>query len=326
LDSTALQKKLAEWYTRNRRDLPWRRTRDPFAIWISEIMLQQTRVAAAIPYYERFLARFPDALSLARASEDEVLALWSGLGYYSRARNLRRAAALIVDQGSFPSDYAAIRELPGIGDYTAAAVASIAYGLPHAVVDGNVRRVVARLTNDADADVQQVADGLLGRKDPGSSNQALMELGALICLPRAPLCGVCPVARQCEAHKHGAQEDLPPKRPRPAPERIARTLLVIRRRGKILLTPSARVRGFWDLPEPFAGARMGRAIGAFRHTILNRRYSFEVREAFATTVPADSRWWTSAEIPLSTTTKKALLLLSGKRQTAKIDRLPHPMA
>jgi A/G-specific adenine glycosylase len=310
LNSTTLRKKLAEWYTRNRRDLPWRRTRDPYAIWISEIMLQQTRVAAAIPYYERFLARFPDAESLAQASEDEVLTYWSGLGYYSRARNLRKAAALISAQDGFPRDYGAIRELPGIGDYTAAAIASIAYGLPHAVVDGNVRRVVVRLTNDAAVDVQAAADGLMDRKNPGRSNQALMELGALICLPRAPLCDVCPVARRCEAYKQGTQEELPPKRPRPAPERIARTLLVIRRRGKILLTASTRVRGFWDLPEPFAGARMGRKLGAFRHTILHRQYSFEVREASATTLPADARWWASVEIPLSTTARKALLLLS----------------
>jgi A/G-specific adenine glycosylase len=320
LDSAALRKKLAQWYERNRRDLPWRRTRDPYSIWISEIMLQQTRVAAAIPYYERFLARFPDPPSLARASEDEVLTYWSGLGYYSRARNLRKAAGIIVEQGAFPIDYAAIRELPGIGDYTAAAVASIAFGLPYAVVDGNVRRVVARLTNDAASDVQQVANSLLDRKDPGSSNQALMELGALICLPRSPLCDVCPVARQCKAHQEGTQEDLPPKRPKPATERIARTLLVIRGRGKILLTPSTRVRGFWDLPEPFAGARIGRKLGVFRHAILNRQYNFEVREGSAGTVPADSRWWgdrnePSDEIPLSTTSKKALRCLTKKEQT-----------
>ncbi len=275
-------------------------------------MLQQTRVAAAIPYYERFLARFPNPESLAQASEDEVLTYWSGLGYYSRARNLRKAAALIEEQGAFPSDYAAIRELPGIGGYTAAAIASIAYGLPHAVVDGNVRRVVARLTNDADADVQQVADALLDRKDPGRSNQALMELGALICLPRSPLCNVCPVARQCEARKQGTQEDLPPKRARPATERISRTLLVIRRRGKILVTPSTRVRGFWDLPEPFPGARTGRSLGEFRHAILNRQYKFEVREGIAGTVPADSRWWAADEIPLSTAAKKALRCLYKK--------------
>jgi A/G-specific adenine glycosylase len=300
-----------QWYERNRRDLPWRRTRDPYAIWISEIMLQQTRVAAVIPYYERFLARFPNVPSLAEAPEDEVLGYWSGLGYYSRARNLRKAAGLIT--GPFPSDYAAIRALPGIGDYTAAAVASIALGLPYAVVDGNVRRVIVRLTNNAAVDVQRVADRLLCRRDPGSFNQALMELGALICVPRSPQCELCPWVRQCEAHKHGTQEELPPKRAKPAPERIARTLLAIRRRGKLLLTPSALVRGFWDLPEPFAGARSGPTVGVFRHTILHRHYSFEVREATAGKIPADARWWTASdEIPLSTAAKKALLCLCKK--------------
>ena len=303
---------------KHRRDLPWRRTRDPYAIWISEIMLQQTRVAAAIPYYERFLARFPDAKALAQASEDEVLTYWSGLGYYSRARNLRKAARLIAEQGTFPHDHAAILELPGIGAYTAAAVASIAYGLPHAVVDGNVRRVVARLTGDGEADVQTVADSLLDRKDPGRSNQALMELGALICLPRAPLCHSCPVSRLCEANRLGLQEELPPKRERPAVERITLQLLVIRRRGKILLTPSTRVRGFWDLPGLYEGARLANKMGVFRHSILNRQYNFEVWEALARTVPAGSRWWGGSnqdEIPLSTASKKALRCLDKKVNT-----------
>jgi A/G-specific adenine glycosylase len=309
MDASALRKRLARWYQRNRRDLPWRRTRDPYAIWISEIMLQQTRVAAVIPHYERFLVRFPDLESLARAAETEVLAQWSGLGYYSRARNLHKTAQTVA---RFPTDYKSIRELPGIGDYTAAAIASIAFGLPYAVVDGNVRRVVARLTNDAAANVQEVANRLLDRKDPGRSNQALMELGALVCLPRAPLCQACPWARQCEAHKHGTQDELPPKRPRPTPERIARMLLVIRRRGKLLLMPSLRVRGFWDLPEPFEGARVGRNLGVFRHTILHRQYSYEVREGFAKRIPVGWRWWSgvSHEIPLSTAAKKALRCLS----------------
>ena len=180
MDAAALRKQLARWYERNARELPWRLTRDPYAIWVSEIMLQQTRVAAAIPHYLRFLAQFPDAGALARASEAEVLTAWSGLGYYSRARNLRKAAQAMASLDGFPSDYEAIRGLPGVGDYTAAAVASIAFGLPHAVVDGNVRRVIARLTNNATADIQSVADRLLDRENPARSNQALMELGALV--------------------------------------------------------------------------------------------------------------------------------------------------
>jgi A/G-specific adenine glycosylase len=280
-------------------------------------MLQQTRVAAAIPHYQRFLARFPNAAALARASEAEVLAAWSGLGYYSRARNLRKAAQTIAAQGKgrreFPRDYESIRELPGIGDYTAAAVASIAFGLPHAVVDGNVRRVIARITNDAKAAVQNVADRLLDRKNPARSNQALMELGALVCLPRDPLCGACPVARHCEAQRYGTQEELPLKRPRGEVRRIRVVLLAIRKQGKILLTPSQRVRGFWDLPEPFPEARASAACGSFRHTIMNTQYAFEVREATLTRAPKGAQWWDESslqEIPLSTTAKKALRLLS----------------
>ena len=276
-----LRKKLARWYKDNARDLPWRRSRDPYAIWVSEIMLQQTRVVAAIPYYERFLARFPDAQSLASASETEVLTAWSGLGYYTRARNLRKAAQRIAALGAFPSDYESIRGLPGVGDYTAAAVASIAFGLPHAVVDGNVRRVITRLTGDSKADVEGVANRLLDRKHPARSNQALMELGALVCLPRDPACGRCPLGEHCEARRQGTQAELPVKKPRPTPERIRVTLLVIRRGGKILLRPSPRVRGFWELPEPFSGAREGIELGSFRHSIMNSQYECEVREAIA---------------------------------------------
>ena len=311
LDFTTIRKKLARWYTRRRRDLPWRRTRDPYAIWISEIMLQQTRVAAVIPYYERFLARFPDAASLASADEAEVLTHWSGLGYYSRARNLRRAAQRIADTGNFPRDYAGIRDLPGIGAYTAAAIASIAYGLPYAVVDGNVRRVVTRLANDADVNTQAVADGLLDRKNPGRSNQALMELGALVCLPRDPLCGDCPIAPNCGAHRHGTEADLPPRRPKPETVYLQRTLLLIQRRDRILMIPSVRVKGFWDLPEPVRGARAGKNLGAFRHTILNRQYSFEVRKGSVDRTPRGMHWFSKREfhqIPLSTTARKALEL------------------
>jgi A/G-specific adenine glycosylase len=309
LHQAALRKKLARWYQKNARDLPWRRTRDPYAIWISEIMLQQTRVAAAIPYYERFLKRFPDALSLAGASEAEVLTAWSGLGYYSRARNLHRAAQAIAKLGAFPSEYETIRELPGVGEYTAAAVASIAFGLPHAVVDGNVKRVIARLTGDARVNVQDAANALLDRGHPARSNQALMELGALVCLPRDPLCDCCPVAKECEARRQGTQAELPLKKLRQAPGRISLTLLVIRRRGKILLTPSPRVRGFWDLPEALPGVSLGLPLGSFRHSIMNRQYVCEVREAIADHTPKGTRWWVDSslqEIPLSTTAKKAL--------------------
>jgi A/G-specific adenine glycosylase len=308
LDATLIRRKLARWYDRNKRSLPWRDTSDPYAIWISEIMLQQTRVAAVIPYYERFLTRFPDAAALAQAPEQEVLTLWSGLGYYSRARNLQKAARQIVALGSFPRTYDEIRALAGVGDYTAAAVSSIAFGLPHAVVDGNVRRVIARITNGA-GDPQQVADLLLDRKNPSRSNQAVMELGAMVCLPRDPRCGECPVAAHCEALTFGTQNELPGKRAKPAAIHLQRILLLIERNGKVLLAPSARVQGFWDLPEPFDGAKIGVKLGEFRHTITHRHYRFLVHLAVACATPEGLRWFDSSKAtPLSTTAKKGLRL------------------
>ena len=311
LDIRAIRSKLIRWYESAHRNLPWRRTRDPYAIWISEIMLQQTRVAAVIPYYARFLARFPDVASLAAAGEEEVLALWSGLGYYSRARNMQKAARQILDAGAFPSTYDAILELSGVGEYTAAAIASISFGLPHAVVDGNVRRVLARLTNNAAVDTPAVADALLDRRDPARWNQAVMELGALVCLPRDPQCGRCPLAAQCAARLAGTQASVPGKKTKPATEKLERTLLVIRRGGKLQLVPSPRVRGFWDLPEPFREARLGALLGTFTHTITHRRYTFSVHEAKAVASRA-GRWFDERrldEIPLGTAARKALRLV-----------------
>jgi A/G-specific adenine glycosylase len=272
-------------------------------------------VAAVIPYYERFLARFPTVESLARASEPEVLRHWSGLGYYSRARNLHKAAREIAAGGSFPRDYEGLRALPGIGRYTAAAIASIAYDLAHAVVDGNVRRVLMRVGNDAAADAQALADGLLDRKRPRRWNQALMELGALVCVPGDPRCEACPISRECTARRKGTQADLPPPRRKLETVRLERTLLVIRRRGRILLAPSSRVQGFWDLPEAFEGARMGMRIGSFRHAILHRQYRFQVFQGFAGTAPRPMRWFGLKgldEIPLSTAAKKAMRCLEER--------------
>jgi A/G-specific adenine glycosylase len=312
LDYAPIRRKLARWYMRHHRDLPWRATRDPYAVWISEIMLQQTRVAAVMPYYQRFLARFPTPQALAAAPETEVLALWAGLGYYSRARNLHRAARQIAAQGAFPSRYESIRALAGVGDYTAAAIASIAFDLPYAAVDGNVRRVVARLAGDPAPDTAGHARALLDPRHPGRSNQALMELGALVCLPRDPLCPACPVRAHCAAHRGGIQNQLPPPRGKSPAIRKERTLLLIRRGGRLLVVPSPRVQGFWDLPEPWPGARPGARLGAFRHAITNSQYIFEVREARVRSAPAGARWWDSennAHLPLSTVTKKALRCL-----------------
>src|SRR5580658_3387328 len=238
-----IRRRLLAWYGKHKRDLPWRRTEDPYRIWISEIMLQQTRVAAVLPYYGRFLARFPGVQALAEAGEQDLLAAWAGLGYYSRARNLQKAAKNIVERGEFPRDHSSLRELPGVGDYTAAAVSSIAFGLPHAVLDGNVARVLSRLApelGDIKSDavrkrLRAFAGVLLDRKQPGEFNQALMELGATVCVPKQPLCGDCPVRLHCQARQQGLETQLPLNGARPSASRREKHLLVIEKAGKVLL-------------------------------------------------------------------------------------------
>ena len=316
---------LLSWYRRGHRDLPWRRSSDPYRVWISEIMLQQTRAQAVIPYYERFLETFPTVASLAAATEDQVLARWAGLGYYSRARNLWRAARQIAEAGRFPNDYDAIRTLPGIGDYTAAAIASIAFGLPHAVIDGNVLRVVARVENDA-ADIaaprtrsrfRDVAQSWLDPAHAGAFNQALMELGATVCVPRNPLCLVCPLTGCCRARQAGTAAQLPVKLRAVVPVQLERTLLLVRRGSRILLRQHAadarHMAGFWDLPSPddLPGAQVGEALGTFRHTITHHHYTIAVRTATLRRGGGGHRWFEPdefAEIPLSTTARKALRL------------------
>ncbi|MBC7928391.1 MAG: A/G-specific adenine glycosylase [Bryobacteraceae bacterium] len=321
---------LLEWYSHSHRDLPWRRTRDPYAIWVSEIMLQQTRVAAVIPFYQRFLQRFPDVRSLAEAPEEELLAAWAGLGYYSRVRNMQKAARAM--KGIFPETYAEIRSLPGIGDYTAAAIASIAFGLAHAAVDGNALRVLSRVTGDAGdigtgpvkTRLTAVANRLLRCEEPGTYNQAVMELGATLCLPRSPQCLLCPVSPVCEAFRTGCQNQLPVKaRKAPAIRKLCRVFVIEREQGLLLWRrqdPSEKLVGFWELPEAeqFDGpAPDGEILGTFRHAITNHQYTFEVRVIpKEIALPALRNRFEFAWIPdvkfqqivLSTTTRKALSL------------------
>lgn len=212
---------LIRWYGLNRRDLPWRETRDPYAIWISEIVLQQTRVAQGYGYFVRFVSRFPDVKSLAEAPEDEVMKHWEGLGYYSRARNLHHAARQVMTEfgGVFPDTYEGVLSLKGVGEYTAAAICSFAYDLPYAVLDGNVYRVLARLFAlevpiDSGAGKRlfaELAAELLDRRQPATYNQAVMELGALVCTPRSPRCGACPLAEKCLALSRHEAERFPVK-------------------------------------------------------------------------------------------------------------------
>jgi A/G-specific adenine glycosylase len=242
------RKRLLDWFRQFQRDLPWRRTNDPYRIWLSEIMLQQTRVAAAIPYYERFLERFPDIQTLAAAPQEEVLRLWSGLGYYSRARNLQKAAQHIVAKygGQFPRDRGQVLDLPGIGTYTAAAILSIGFGEKYAVLDGNVARVLARLDairGDLRAPqrwqkLQANADGLLDPKSPGDWNQAMMELGATLCTPKSPQCLLCPVMQFCEGRKLGIAESLPEKRKKRATVEVTLAVAVFTdAKGSTFLLP-----------------------------------------------------------------------------------------
>lgn len=295
-------------------------------------MLQQTRAQTVIPYYQRFLDRFPDARTLAEAREADVLALWSGLGYYSRARNLQRAAIAIVAQGGFPSGYEAIRKLPGVGPYTAAAVASIAFGAPHAVVDGNVLRVISRLRGDA-ADIQstktlarfqQIADNSLDQRNPGMFNQAMMELGATICLPRTPRCPACPVALFCEARQTGRQHELPVKSGKPAALRIALQVVIAARNGSVLLRRRADTEslmpGFWELPAPedLPGWNPNKTLGSFRHTITHHQYTITVLTGELPAAPRGFEWRRMqglTRIPLTTITRKALRLMIPAHQT-----------
>jgi len=302
-----LRRALLQWYRRNARALPWRASRDPYRVWVSEIMLQQTQVATAQPYYERFIARFPTLRALARAPLDRVLAAWSGLGYYRRARHLHEAAGIVLREhaGRVPSEPRAFGALPGVGRYTVGAVLSIGFGAPLPVLDGNVARVLARLSarpwsvrrpRDARS-LWAMAERLLDVASPGDWNQALMELGATVCTPRAPRCEACPVRRHCCARALGRQEDLPPAAPRRAGVRVRRAVALVERAGRVLLVrrEGGLLAGLWEPPgvelsdhEP-AERMLARALadlglrGALhatpariRHTITHRSIHVDV--------------------------------------------------
>lgn len=343
---------LLAWYRRHRRALPWRNSGDPYRIWLSEVMLQQTRVETVLPYYQLFLERFPTVEALAAAPLDEVLASWSGLGYYRRARFLHRAAAAVVSRGGFPRTVAELRGLPGIGEYTAAAVASIAFGVAVPVLDGNVERVMARwraLAGDPKRgalrrELLAAAAELLDPDTPGDSNQAIMELGATICSPRRPNCAGCPLRPSCRASAEGDPEAFPSPRPERQTIREARVLaLVADDAGRVLLfrrsDEEELLAGTWELPSARAGRRMaaelgetyggrwelGELAGVVRHGITFRSLELSVRWARVSSAAGEvaegpeAGWFAPldvAALPHSAMVDKALVvagLLSGSK-------------
>ena len=278
-DKVVFRRLLLAWYQESQRKLPWRGATDPYHILVSEIMLQQTRVAVVEERYRKFIAQFPSAESLARAKEATVLAAWSGLGYYRRARNLHAAAKEIVRRGSFPRTTRELMALPGVGRYTAAAVASIAFGEPVAVVDGNVKRVIDRVVNrkaalagsNAEKHYWEIAGKLLDWQSPGDFNQAMMELGALVCLPAQPLCHACPIANLCGAR--GPTE----KAGRPARRKAELHYALARKNGSVLLRQrnkqSSLMPGMWELPEIEDANESKLPLLKLRHAITTTDYT-----------------------------------------------------
>jgi A/G-specific adenine glycosylase len=339
--------KLLAWYDRHRRDLPWRRTRDPYAIWVSEVMLQQTRVSTVLGHYARFLGRFPNVSALAKAREADVLHAWQGLGYYSRARRLHQAARAMRTRhgGRVPSDHASLLGLPGVGAYSAGAVASIAFGERVPVVDGNVVRVLTRLfalrgdpgRAPLRARLWKTASELVPSRRPGDFNQAVMELGATVCTPRDPDCGRCPLRGDCLAHARGLAHRLPelPMRERPTEVRVAAA--VVRRAKRVLVVREAddapRWAGLHVFPYVTLGAhetaeqgalraarahaghaRLGERLATLKYSITRYRMTQEVFEA-TTTVGARGRFLTLSEldeIAMPAPHRRVAKLLAGR--------------
>ena len=288
---------LLVWYRENARVLPWRSDPTPYHVWVSEIMLQQTRVAAVLDYYRRFLEAAPDVAPLAALSQDRLMKLWQGLGYYSRARNMQKAAVQIVEDygGVFPNTYEAIRGLAGVGDYTAGAIASIAFSRPVPAVDGNVLRLAARVA-DIEEDImdgkvrqmfRRLMEQAMPANRPGDFNQAMMDLGSAVCLPNSPpLCAQCPLAALCEANRLGRQGELPVRRKKAQRRREEMTVYLLLREGRVALRrreDRGLLAGLWEFPHvpgALAEAQAGGPVAAWGLTALDWRRKLEARHIF----------------------------------------------
>ena len=306
---------LLQWYQENARVLPWRTDHSPYRVWVSEIMLQQTRVAAVIGYFERFMAALPTPRALAEVPEDELLKLWQGLGYYNRARNLQKAARQIVTDygGKVPADYEEIRGLAGVGDYTAGAIASIAFGMPVPAVDGNVLRVVSRILGDS-RDISQQATknavrelllAVIPREAPGQFNQALMELGAMVCLPNgAPLCEQCPVRELCTAHLEHRTAELPVKAAKKSRRVEQRQVWLIFRGGRVALRRRGKkglLAGLWEYPNELdngtnylaqwkIASDAAEQVGAGKHIFTHIEWRMTAQAVYAGTDALPEGW------------------------------------
>jgi A/G-specific adenine glycosylase len=324
---TKTARAIERWFARHQRPLPWRETYDPYRVWVSEVMLQQTRMEVVLPYFERFLARFPDLAALAAATDDEVMAAWSGLGYYRRAKMLRAGAADVVARfgGIVPAEVGQLLTIPGIGRYTAGAIASIAFEQRAAIVDGNVARVLSRLfalEGDAWPHAQSLVEA---SRSPRQLNQGLMELGALVCKPRNPACLLCPVRASCVAVATGRVDELPPPKPKKVTRELQVPLYLVRdRRGRVLMRRASGplMDSMYHLPhgdtslldgEPLAATK-GALLGTFRHTVTTRKIEFLLYEA---TVRGQARGfeWIDVEkmheVPHPSYVKKALKIAGG---------------
>lgn len=301
-----MHEELTRWFHEHQRALPWRESYHPYHVWISEVMLQQTQVETVLPYFQRFIAAFPDPATLAAAGEQQVFSHWAGLGYYSRARNLMAAARVIVEQhsGRVPEDYDSLRRLPGVGQYTAGAILSIAYNKPFPVVDGNVRRVLSRLYGWADDRPKRLWDRageLVRQAEPRAVNQAIMELGATVCSFKAPRCLVCPLQHHCVAYRTGMQQEIPAIKKRPATVRVQLFAVVQFRGRQVLMRPE---KGFWVFPT-FSEMPSGNLApcGSCRHTITHHRLEVQVFTGKLQSV-AGFKWKQFGEVPVSSLTKK----------------------